>query len=347
MKGALSLSVLREMRSRGFAVTIAHFYSEAAGYTWDECGDFAAEDRLLDLSRHGAPAALARMQDAIARDGAPLVVQFGAPHAYAQVGRLKEALPGLRALDVLYNEVGHTVAHFLYEGAFDGVVVESEAMRAFVARETAKAEPSIHVVLSGVDLGQFNPSHAPGRQGFTLGYVGRMSPEKDPLRFVELAGALHERLPDLRFAMYGEGHMTGEVKARIGRSAARDAIAFHGYVPHVRDALHALDALVVPSRVDGRPNVVMEANACGLPVFGAPVGGIPELIEDGTNGWLLQPDAAAQLAGILGGLMRDPSSLEALRGRCRRVAEERFDRRRMLDDYEALFAGQCAAGVRA
>ncbi|MFL1463224.1 glycosyltransferase family 4 protein [Roseococcus sp. DSY-14] len=344
MRGALSLSVLREMRGRGFDVTLAYFFPEAVGYTWDPCEDFAQEGRLLDLSADRAPPAVQRLAGAIAERRIPLAVQFGAPQAYGHVGRLKERRPGLRTLDVLYNEVGHTVAHFLHENAFDGVVVESEAMRAFVARETAKAEPGIHVMLSGVDLDAFRPARDQPPRPLTLGYVGRMSPEKDPLRFVALAEALHRKLPELRFAMYGEGAMEGEVRARIAGGSAAAVIEYRGYVDHVREALHAVDAVMLPSRVDGRPNVVMEANACGVPVFGAPVGGIPELIEDGANGWLLRPDAAGHAAGVIASWLAAPAALEETRLRCRRIAEERFDRSRMLDDYERLFDAQCEAG---
>ncbi|WP_207540776.1 glycosyltransferase [Sabulicella rubraurantiaca] len=339
MKGALSLSILREMRLRGFDVTLAYFYPEAVGYTWDECADFSADDRLVNMTDAPGVYGVERLSRVIRERDISLALQIGAPQAYSQIARVREQHPELHVLDILYNPVGHTVAHFLFEGAFDGVIVESEAMRQFMLQNTAKTEPMVHVLISGIDLDVFKPrSPAAASQDLVVGYVGRMSPEKDPLRFVSLAEAVHARLPDVRFQMYGEGAMADEVRARVAAGSAPAAIDFRGYVPHVRDALHAVDVLVVPSKVDGRPNVVMEANACGIPVLGTRVGGIPELIEHGANGFLLSDDAEAQVADLVRGWIAEPSSLVNLKRRCRLVAEERFDRRKMMDAYARVFA---------
>ena len=99
-----------------------------------------------------------------------------------------------------------------------------------------------------------------------------------------------------------------------------------------------MDVLIVPSKVDGRPNVVMEANACGVPVLAAPVGGIPELIEDGVNGHLVTPSDHTEIEGIVRSWLQNSARFSKLRRSSRRKAERDFDRQRMLDRYAALFA---------
>ena len=94
--------------------------------------------------------------------------------------------------------------------------------------------------------------------------------------------------------------------------------------------------MVVPSVFDGRPNAIMEANACGLPVIGNPVGGIPELIVDGTNGYLIPDTDYQAIADILRELMTVPSVYQRLRASTRAMAEKRFDRVHMYDAYQRV-----------
>jgi glycosyltransferase involved in cell wall biosynthesis len=81
----------------------------------------------------------------------------------------------------------------------------------------------------------------------------------------------------------------------------------------------------------------MEANACGVPVIGAPVGGIPELIELGRNGLVLSPAQLDEIAAAVKEWMCQTGRYEALRASCRATAERCFDRKRMFDRYENVF----------
>jgi glycosyltransferase involved in cell wall biosynthesis len=213
-------------------------------------------------------------------------------------------------------------------------------MRDFV-RERSRTGLRVSLVESGIDLADFLPT-ARASGPFVLGYVGRMSPEKNPLGFIFIAERLHAALPQLQFAIFGEGGMEKQVRARAAASPAANAIRFEGYAPHARDAFASIDVLVVPSKVDGRPNAIMEANATGVPVIGAPVGGIPELIEDGVNGLVAAPDDHARILSTVAGWVNDPEGFQRLRRSCRVKAEQQYDRKRMLDDYEAVFRSALA-----
>jgi glycosyltransferase involved in cell wall biosynthesis len=131
--------------------------------------------------------------------------------------------------------------------------------------------------------------------------------------------------------------LSEQVRTRIGTGSAAPVIHFGGYVDDQKTALQEIDVLIVPSTLDGRPNVVMEANACGVPVIGAPVGGIPELIEPGRNGVVLAPDQTERIAEVLAGWSTNPSSFQEICATCRATAIARFDRRKMIDAYEAVF----------
>jgi glycosyltransferase involved in cell wall biosynthesis len=336
VNGALSMVVLRALRARGMDISVAYYQEGAPGYTTDTADDFRAEGRLLTISTTDSAGVIERLQSEVVQRDVGLLLQIGSPWAYRQLPYVKERCPGLSLVDTLYNKVGHTLNHFLYENCFDGVIVESEDMRRFVLQNTRRTEPGVHLVESGIDLRGFSPA-APGTDGsFAIGYLGRMSPEKNPIGFVELAEKLHQRMPNLLFHMFGEGPQEEAVRARIQASAARSVISYAGFVPDPRHALARLHVLVVPSRVDGRPNVVMEANACGVPVIGAPVGGIPELIEPGRNGLVLDPSQLDEITDAIAEWMCQSTRYDALRANCRATAEKRFDCNRMFDRYESV-----------
>ena len=343
--GALSLRVLREMRRRGLRVAVA-YTDTPPELTLDAAADFAADGSLLDLSRVVGHDRQEVLERELRERRVGLVLQIGATALYPVLPYLKEKLRSLAIVDTLYNEVGHVVNHFLYERCLDGVIVESHHMRRFVERSTAKASPNVLLVESGIELDAFTPAPAP-RSGpnLVVGYVGRMSPEKNPVGFVELCERLHAEDPSLAFRMIGAGPSTEDVRRRIEKSRLGGAMDFRGFEPDLAAGLRGLDVLVVPSKLDGRPNVVMEANACGVPVLGAPVGGIPELLEDGRNGYRVQPGETARILGILRAWQADPAALAAVRRACRETAERHFDQRRMMDRYEEVFRGQLAAGA--
>ena len=339
VEGALPLNVLRGLRAKGADVAVAYCANGGGGYTPDPVTDFAAENRLIDLSPVPHNLRKERLIREFERRGTKLVLQINAFALYPELPYVKERLPGLRVVHLLYNEVGQTLNHFLYEACFDGVIVESQHMARFMRHSTLKSDPLVRVVESGVDLNLFSPGQRRPVEGpLRIGYVGRLSPEKNPLGFIELFDRLAERLPRLKAIVAGEGPMGEEVRTRIAASPAAARLTYLGRVPAVTDALHAIDVLVVPSTLDGRPNIVMEANACGVPVIGAPVGGIPELIEEEVNGYLAAPSETDRIASWFLRWDEDPSLLAAIGSTSRKIAEARFDRRRMIADYAAAIA---------
>ncbi|MGA2795535.1 MAG: glycosyltransferase family 4 protein, partial [Roseiarcus sp.] len=301
--------------------------------------DFAAEGRLIDMSTRRGDEGIKVLDELVRERRVDLVLQIGSPPAYAQLPYLKEMHPGLPIVDTLYIKAAHALSYCLVEACFDGVIVESRDMRDFVVSASAKPDPCVRIVENGVDLSRFIPSTREVRDRIVVGFIGRMAPEKNPLAFVELAERLHAKLPAASWRMSGEGPMDSAVRERVAAaSRAGVAISFEGHLGRPEVGYAQIDVLIVPSsKAEGRPNVVMEANACGVPVIGAPAGAIPELIEEGRNGFVLRPSEFGRIGDLLAGWMSDPASLDRLRKTSREVAEARFDAVKMFDAYEAAF----------
>ncbi|MDO9404315.1 MAG: glycosyltransferase family 4 protein [Polaromonas sp.] len=340
-KGALSIEIFRALRARGIEITVVFCKDESVALEPDALEDFQATGDLVDLSAVGTGTKRLRLvQDLIVDRKIDLVVQVGAAELYHLLPYWKERLPDVRIADILYNEFGHTLNHFLYEACMDAVIVESDFMRDFIQRSSLQADRRVVVVHSGVDLDDFSPAGGDGRVGSRLkvGYVGRMADEKNPIGFIELAERLGRLNPALDFEMFGSGPDAALVEGRIARSDMASRLKYHGFVAHSRDALRQLDVLVLPSKFDGRPVTIMEANACGIPVIAAPVGGIPELMSDGVNGFLMSPTETERIHALLSEWQAHPQSLTELKLSARAHALQHFDRQKMIEAYAGAFA---------
>lgn len=337
VKGALSIAIFRALRARGMDITVAYCGDASATYEPDALEDFTSTGDLLNLSGMAAKTRFDLVMQLLVDRKIDLVLQVGATELYNLLPYWKERLPDLRVADILYNEIGHTLNHFLYEKCFDTVIVESDFMGDFIRRSSRRADPPVAVVRSGVDVEEFFPAVARHGERLKVGYVGRMSDEKNPIGFVDLVERLGRLNASLDFDMFGSGPDAALVKERVAKSELSDRLKYHGFVEHVRDALHQLDVLILPSKFDGRPVLVMEANACGIPVVAAPVGGIPELVIDGVNGFLISPTETDRIHALLRGLQETPQALDELKRAARAHALEHFNREKMIEAYSAAF----------
>ena len=265
----------------------------------------------------------------------------GSTFAYGSLRTLRAANPGLRVADLLFNTVGHTANNRRRRGLIDLIFVESGVVRDWLLVRGEMAA-RISLIESGVDLSRLRP--APRSQelmqrigtvsgDLIIGFAGRWSEEKDPLGFVAIASLVDPALP-VRFVMIGTGPMQNAIEEAVAAAVFR-AGRFHvlGELPEIAPVLASLDLLVVPSVLDGRPMVVMEALALGVPVLASRVGGLPELIQDGTTGWLCEPGDHAGFAACIDRAGADRPRLAAMRDQARAFAEVKLDIGAMLNAY--------------
>jgi len=107
--------------------------------------------------------------------------------------------------------------------------------------------------------------------------------------------------------------------------------------------LQNADLFVCPSLEDNLPNTVMEAMACGLPVIGTNVGGIPDMVESGVNGYLVKPGDSASLACALQRMLDKTTDLKQMGRRSREICEAKFGGGTQARAYTALFEELLAA----
>jgi glycosyltransferase involved in cell wall biosynthesis len=148
----------------------------------------------------------------------------------------------------------------------------------YVADQWRPYASGISVVYNGV-AGPVRP-RAERNGPLTFGCIGRIAPEKGQREFVEAARIIHRRMPEARFAIYGETMFASRDYEREVRAAAAGLpIEFAGWAANVYDALAGIDRLLVPSAPhEATTRVILEAFAAGVPVIAFPSGGIPEVL---------------------------------------------------------------------
>jgi glycosyltransferase involved in cell wall biosynthesis len=143
-------------------------------------------------------------------------------------------------------------------------------------------------------------------------YLGALSREKDLASAVYAIGPL----PDTYLLAAGAGPEHARLES-LGRDVAPGRLRLTGPVVLPSDALAAADVVVLPSRTEGMPGVLIEAGLCGLPVVATDVGGVGEIVSDGTTGFLVPPRDIEALSAALERALSAPGTMgEAARARC-------------------------------
>jgi GalNAc-alpha-(1->4)-GalNAc-alpha-(1->3)-diNAcBac-PP-undecaprenol alpha-1,4-N-acetyl-D-galactosaminyltransferase len=223
----------------------------------------------------------------------------------------------------------------------DAVVVQTDAVRDWMAREIPKARAV--TIANPVWPVAVAADPAPQGAGHAIVALGRLSHEKGFDLLLEAYAQVAARFPDWRLQIIGDGEQRGALEAQAARLGLAGRVVFAGKLAQPEEHLRRASLFVLPSRYEGFPNALLEAMALGLPVvsFACPSG--PEaIIRQGVDGLLVPAEDTAALAAAIMGLMAEPARRAALGIEARAVAE-RFGPERILDQWAALIeeAGTC------
>jgi glycosyltransferase involved in cell wall biosynthesis len=169
----------------------------------------------------------------------------------------------------------------------------------------------ITVIPNGVDTELFHPASEPaGRSPSVMNviYVGRFSLQKGTSLLKRVMEKTLHISPHIRFTLVGSGELHEEL-VRFARRTDPNRVRIVGPLPQneIPSMLRQADVLVHPSTEEGRPNVILEAMASGLPVVATRVGGIPELVEEGATGLLTPLGETDRMTDHLLLLQQDPA----------------------------------------
>jgi len=221
------------------------------------------------------------------------------------------------------------------------LIAISDAVRRFLV-EAGLPDRKFETIRYGLDDMPSLPSETtPADAGIPDGAplalaIGRLIAQKDHATLLRAFALVHERLPDARLAILGDGPLRSETGALVERLGLADVVVLPGRL-ETRDWLERADVFVHSSRWEGFGIVLLEAMLAGLPVAATRVSAVPEIVADGETGVLVEPGDAPALAIALGGLLGDRDRARALGAAGLARARSEFSVSRMTDATLALY----------
>ncbi|MFC1632054.1 lipopolysaccharide heptosyltransferase II [Candidatus Omnitrophota bacterium] len=246
-----------------------------------------------------------------------------------------------------------TTAHGYYNQGFFSrvmgwgkrVIVSSSAIARHMVEDFDVPPERIKLIPRGVDLASFKlipkaPITQRKHQAFIIGVVGRLSPIKGHKYFLEALARVARTLPRVKGLIVGDGkeNYKEELKMLVRRLSLDKYVEFSGRVNDVAQVYKQLDLLVLPTVTqEAFGRVLIEAGASGIPVIATKVGGVVDIIEDGTNGILVAPGDSDDLARAMLNIFEQPKLTEKIILQGRKKVEQQFSLRKMAEKTIAVY----------
>jgi starch synthase (maltosyl-transferring) len=305
----------------------------------------------LGASRRRPLRALARLARALRRFRPELVQSFlfhaniAARLAAPWAGR-PWVVGGLRVAERRPGRRWHLVLDRLTERLSAGSVCVSQGVREFSLREARLDPRRLTVIPNGIDAGLFDRAAAVPRAGLGIPQesrlcvaIGRLDPQKGVADLLAAVESVLPHRPGWHLALAGDGPCRGWLLDQIEtQPALRGRVHWLGPRRDVPGLLKASDLLVLASRWEGMPNVVLEAMAAGLPVVATAVEGSTELVIPGRTGWLVPPRDVEALSRALLEATSEEADRAAMGRAGRHRVEWEFALDRAVGAYEELWA---------
>jgi len=170
-----------------------------------------------------------------------------------------------------------------------------------------------------------------------MGMIARFHPVKGHRYFLEAAKTIFRVRPECRFLLVGSGQYRPEVEAMVKQLGLQEQVIFTGYREDIVDVLHSLDILVISSLSEGFGLTAIEAMAMKVPVVATRVGGLPEIIRDGSNGILVPPGDGQAIAQAVLSLLDNPEESRVMSARAFEHVRKNFSVEIMAKNTEQLY----------
>lgn len=278
-------------------------------------------------------------------------------HVHSRRGDMLSALAGrLENLPMVHsrrvdNPPSFFDLHFKFP-LFKKIVTISRGIRQVLLESGVPAE-KVLCIPSAVDTDRYNPMKINRDQfleefgltgdGRVLAMIAQLIPRKGHAVFFEALPSILAKHPRTRVLIFGRGPLKDELMRHAQKERLDKYVRFEGFRTDMDRIIPHVDLVVHPAFAEGLGVALLEAAACGVPIVAGRAGGIPEIVRDKFNGFLVKPGDSASLARHIIALLDDPDQL-ALFGRTgRELVLEHFSIPRMVRDNYQIYVDCLAA----
>ncbi len=237
------------------------------------------------------------------------------------------------------------LAETLYFLKFRHYITVSYWMKEQARKKYPKLGDSIKVIHNAVDAAQFSPSNNNSERNIVL-FTGRLIGAKGINYLVEAIPTVLRRFPETLFLFIGAGNKTPYERRLRELNVPMGNFKFIGYLKEATDLVQyyrRASIYVAPTMYENLPIRILEAMACGVPVVASNVCAIPEAVQDGVNGLLVQPQSIKQLADGICRLLEDATLRAKMGENARRTVLNEFNwgvsAKKISDVYQQVTSG--------
>ncbi|MCS6831791.1 MAG: GT4 family glycosyltransferase PelF [Armatimonadota bacterium] len=261
-----------------------------------------------------------------------------------RIGLIPKLVVSVRTFAKAHRQREMAIARRLASGVVDVLIALSETQKRVLLEEGWKAR-RVEVIPNGIDLQRFSPAGDNLREQWRIppqtpvfGIVSMLRPEKNVSLFLKAAQHVLAAIPQAKAFVVGDGVQRAELEQMATQLHIQQQTVFTGVLEQIPAVWRTMDVAVLTSRVEGLPNVLIEAAACGVPAVSTDVGAVRDVVLDGETGYVVPlPDEHALAERILY-LLEHPDERKRMGEHARQHAEAHFDLRQMVDRYARVLA---------
>lgn len=226
---------------------------------------------------------------------------------------------------------------FLLKHCFNKTIAVSHDINRYFRTTLSFPLYKIAVIHNGIVIPQYSSSEQGSSGLFLIGSSGRLFPVKDFSLMVEISKCLQDE-KKIRLSLAGEGPERMYIEKQINAASLQEVFTLEGHLDNMNTFYQKLDIYLNTSVHEGIPLTILEAMAHGLPVIAPRVGGIPEIVDDGVNGFLISERDAGKFAEKCLLLAHNEELRQKMSAAARKKAVECFSVERMTEKYLQVYA---------
>jgi glycosyltransferase involved in cell wall biosynthesis len=271
--------------------------------------------------------------------------RFDIVHLHAggkSVSSLARAATGARIVRHIHGrvmELNDLQPAFYSPRGADAVVAVSQS----VARRVIDRKAT--VIYAGIPTHTTSMGEDRANPDIILGTAGRLVEVKGIEYLLQAVSVLRREFPSLRLEIAGSGPLREALEAEVVRAGLEQHVKFLGWIDDIGSVLSRWSVFVMPSLDEGFPIAALDAMAAGVPVVASSVGGVPELIQDGTNGCLVPPRDVDALVSRLRVLLCDPALRDRMGSAGFARVRDHFGPSQMVVNFVQLYDELLATAV--
>ena len=269
---------------------------------------------------------------------------------YEFLPELKKRFPKLKIIVTLFNDFAvHFNGALEYDKYIDVFTSDNNKVVRSLKEKMTDTKKRFYIFPNATDCHNvFNPqlfnreeqrkSLNVGRDDLAVFFIGRLSSEKKPDVFLDVAKNVLKQEKNIKFFMIGDGPMKESLLKNISEiNDPSPSLTYLGYQSEIPKYLSAADVFVLPSIVEGFPLSIVEAMSMRTVVIASDVGAISDVIENGKEGFIVTPASTEEITEKILLINKDKKIMDTINDRARTAVEEKYSTVILGNNYKRLY----------